>query len=253
MHTAVAFCENITCNAAWNEIKPVPDPTHHIEGDYLYIADFNRIVAIRAGGEKIRRARLDAPSLRALFRHYIHPVCAEDGVDKPLPIEWRLDSPLPLVTNEGLKAEVYSAVGAATTYDYWIGLLLATGPLTPVAGAIYTVPVEFSGTITAKQWSALTLTFAETLPVGRYQVVGMDIRSGSGVMFRLVFPGAPATQRPGGFTHWSWAGYPAFPYQRMGGMGAWGEFDHRVPPQVEILEMGTETPDMGWLDLIKVG
>ena len=250
MHDAVAFVEKITCDAAWNQVDPATDALYHTEGDNLYVGAFNQVVAMRAGGEKIRRARLDSPSLRALFRHYISPVCAEDGDDKPLPIEWRLPSPLPLITNEGLKAEVYSAVGAATTYDYWVLLLLAAGALAPITGKIATVRFTTSGTPVAKTWTQLTVTLDETLPVGRYQIVGADVRSGSGVLFRFIIPGL--AHRPGAFTHWSYAASPAFSYQRMGNMGVWGEFDHRVPPDLEIMEMGTEEPTDGYMDLIKI-
>ncbi len=249
MHHTLAFVENLTCDAAWAYIKGLADRSVTVSGDDIYIPKtYNKIIAAIAGGEKLRRARLSSPSLRAFSIHYLDPVAAEDGADNPRSMSFHPESVIPLITTEALNAEVYSGVGGATTYDYWVAVLLAEAVVTPVRGDIRTIRFTTSGTPVAKAWTNLTITFAETLPVGRYRVVGCDLQSGSGVAFRLVpVEGVPY---PGGFTHWSHS--VAIPQQRKGALGVWMEFDAYTPPSIDVFHTGTDTPTAGYIDLIKV-
>lgn len=249
MHHTIAFAEKLTCDGAWAFINGLADRSVTVNVDDIYIPkDFNKIIATIAGGQQIRRARLSSPSLRAFSIHYLDPVAAEDGADNPRSMSFHPLSVIPLISTEALNAEVYSAVGGATTYDYWVAVLLAKGAVAPITGDIRTIRFTTSGTPVAKQWTNLTLAFAETLPVGRYQVVGCDLQSGSGIAFRLVpVEGIPY---PGGFTHWSHS--VAIPQQRKGALGVWTEFDAYTPPSIDVFHTGTDTPTAGYMDLIKV-
>jgi hypothetical protein len=244
----IAFTKSINPTSVLTKLDAVEDDQFTVKDEYLYIGDLNLIMAVKAGGEHIRQARLTAPSLLRMFPLDIYPVLAEDNLGNPDPIDLRFDNPLALVKSEGLYAEVLNDGTPTTDHDYWVAVMLADGKFAPALGDIFTKRVTFSGTIAAKEWSSLTLSGLEDLPAGRYQLVGADIRSGSGIAFRFIPVGGG--WRSGGFTHWRYS--TAFDFQRQGKMGVWFEFNHNTPPKLEIFEMGTETPEYGYVDLIKI-
>jgi len=246
--TIVAFTKSINPTSTLTKLDAVEDDQFTVKDEYLYVSDLNQIMAVKAGGEKIRQARLTAPSLLRMFPLDVYPVLAEDNPGDPDPIDNRLDNPLALVKAEGLYAEVMNDGTPTTSHDYWVTVMLADGKFTPVSGDIFTKRVTFTGTPTAKEWSSVTISGLEDLPAGRYQLVGADVRSGSGIAFRFLPVGGG--WRAGGFTHWMYS--TCYEFQRQGKLGVWFEFEHNTPPKLEIFETGTETPSYGYLDLIKV-
>jgi hypothetical protein len=126
---------------------------------------------------------------------------------------------------------------------------LCDAALAQVTGEIFTVKASTSVTLSANQWTNAAITFAQTLPRGRYQVVGMRAKSTGLVAARLVFPGY--AWRPGclGSAAYNNVERPEF---RQGRMGVWGEFDHNVPPTVDFLSISADSNPEVWLDLIKI-
>jgi len=102
----------------------------------------------------------------------------------------------------------------------------------------------------ASTWSSAALTFRQTLPVGRYAVVGAKFVAEDAVAFRFIPIGE--LQRPGGIAN-GLNGELAPKEQRYGGMGTWFEFDSQTPPSVEILGHTAIAADRNiYLDMIKV-
>ena len=139
-----------------------------------------------------------------------------------------------------------TASGAEQEY----GLVwLTDGPAQPVTGEIFTVRSTNASTLTAAAWTNGALTFSQTLPKGRYRVVGMRAQSAGLVAARLVFIGYP--WRPGVVGTDS-AGDAAPDIFRAGRLGSWGEFDHNTPPSVDFLSVSADTSQIVHLDLQKV-
>jgi len=126
---------------------------------------------------------------------------------------------------------------------------LSDGPIAPVTGIMRTVRTTCAITLTAYAWSNGALTFDQTLPAGRYQIVGMRAESTGLIAARLVTPASP--WRPGviGFDAESDVEPDRFRYGRC---GVFSEFDHDAPPTVDFLSVSADTAETVHLDLIKI-
>jgi len=137
------------------------------------------------------------------------------GAVNHIGVDYRED-PLPLEVSE--KLNVYTI----HTSDMYVMINLADGAISPVHGDIRTIKATTTLALKEGQWVHGTLSFAQTLPAGRYQVVGFRA-VGTGVMAaRLVFVGY--TWRPGvpGVSSLVEPGDEIF---RRGKFGVFGEFE----------------------------
>lgn len=228
-------------------MTPIADPQIHIEGDVAYIGTLNRLMMVYPLGLAMTLARLDAPSLRRIYLPDLSPLDALAEPVSPALGIINLIAPLSLVTGEGL--QFLAAEAVATTNDLWGIVNLSDGPITPVTGEIFTIRCTVAAATTALVWSNQELIFGQTLPVGRYQVVGAFVVSATGLAFRLVPIGG--VNRPGGIAMNAVGDVPP-KGQRYGGWGVWGEFDGHTPPSIDFLTIAAETPGEVFLDLIKV-
>jgi hypothetical protein len=99
-------------------------------------------------------------------------------------------------------------------------------------------------------WTAGTIVLTQSLPVGRYAVVGLDVVGLTTLAARLVFPyGGP---RPGCLGRASTAILSANQF-RNGNMGSFGEFTSYAQPAIEIFNAASAAIAFSvTLDLIKV-
>lgn len=244
--TTVAFYESAN-NATLDYISALSDEHVTVSGNDITVPDLNQVVLVAGLQDAIQYARIETPSLRRMWLEDIFPLThAYTFTAADEQIADYKENPLPLVTAEKLNFLMQHAAGAA---DYMVGLVwLADGALTPVTGEIHTIRASVDTAPTAYEWSASTLSFEQTLPAGRYQVVGGTWEDANGIAARLLFVG------------YSWR--PAFialdktadqfaQLFRRGNIGVFGEFEFDQPPQVELLSTGTTTGDI-YLDLIQV-
>jgi len=116
-------------------------------------------------------------------------------------------------------------------------------------GKLLQVRTTWSGAVTAYEWSNRALIFDQTLPAGRYAIIGAHGYSDNLLAYRFVIPGL--WQRPGGVG----VGDPYAPAPsrfRRGKAGLWGEFEHNLPPTVDILAAGADASGIIHLDLVQV-
>lgn len=249
-HTIVAFQENIDPAAAYVNLTGVADETVKVSGDYIYVGNLDHLIGAMAciEGTADLGARLETPSLRANALYQIkpwannlYPVTQQSLILFP-------DSPIPLVKGEGLSAMINSNPAAAAIQS--VIAVLADGPITPTKGQMLSVCVSAAITETLGAWTSGALTFDQTLPKGRYALVGAAFYGTSGVAFRLIPVGA--IHRPGGICLVNPEDeHP--PLQRHGGLGVWCEFDSETPPSLEWLAYATSgTAQTGVLDLIRL-
>ena len=234
-------------NAALTAITPIPDGTMAISGnDFRVPTGLSNICAATAminSAAATLRAQIQTPSLRAVLNFDISPI-VNGLVFGTMPrINRMWQTPLPLVPLEPL--DVFTQNGAAVMNRAF--LWLCDGPVKPVTGKIYTVRFTTAITTATATWANGVVTFAQTLPAGHYQVVGMRAWSANGVVARLFFvggawrPGVPMLNLE---DNNSWEDF------RFGNSGVWGEFDNTTPPSLDVMGI-TDTSQTGYLDLIK--
>jgi len=214
----------------------VPKPLTHLIGESA--------LSVNA----MTQAQVQSPSLRAIANLDIEP-CVSGAIIYADPFESVMhpEAPIPLVEDESLNLAVNAAAAAAACY----GLVwLADGPPQPVTGPM--VQIRATATITGVvgAWTNGNLAMAQSLPAGRYAVVGLRARGASLIAARLIFPEQQA--RPGVMAV-NAVGNGDYYWNRAGRLGVLGEFPHTNPPTVDILDgTGGALAYVFILDLIRV-
>lgn len=249
MYTTLVYYQTLPPNSPPTPLNPVPDPHVRVEGKNIIVPEgMNYYLGCRLASNLFRPARLDAPSLRRFMYHWIDGGADTVQTDITVYFDNRFYNPLPLDNFEPLRVVVDnpSPMNGAT----WVAVVfIGDGPQTPVTGDIYTVKAIGSGTIQTYQWSNVALSFVDTLPAGRYQLVGVSLPHVDVYVVRFVFVGQ--AWRPGVLSrgsHW-YAGPDIF---RHGRLGVLGEFPHDQPPTVDVFSRADLTEIELYLDLIKV-
>jgi hypothetical protein len=159
-----------------------------------------------------------------------------------------MDTPIELVKGEGLEAlyNQTTATAAVKTIIVW----LADAPPTPVTGEIMSVRVTATITSVVGRWVDGALTFDQTLPVGRYAVVGAAFAEADLLCAR--FNPVGSFWRPGVRGKATIGSADDYRF-RYGRMGVWFEFDSLTPPTIEILNFAAASQSItGVIDLMKV-
>lgn len=218
-------------------------------GRFILPADVRAVYATIMN-DTITRARLTAPSLRNEGLPEIHPVTVSNApATNPIGAYWGEQGPLVRKNEEfGLESS-----NGASTIDRVHSLVLIRDRVEAVKeGRRMTIFGSSTITLVQDAWALGTITLDQTLPVGRFQVIGMHAWGTNCYGARLVFPrngfwrpGCPAAIAVGGFEQWG-----AF---RAGRLGAWGEFDQVAQPQLEAIghTAGASTISV-YLDLVKI-
>lgn len=206
----------------------------------------NRIMAAYAQGTTMTVARVNNPTLRAIGLPSVPNIQPALVVGSAFNIAmFGAQGPnLPIADEFGLEAD---AAGIEVQTGF---IWLTDGTMNIDPRPIFSL--QFSATITtvANTWTAGTLTMTQGLPVGTYQVVGMDVIGATQIGARLVFPnGGP---RPGCLSRASSAIFSQNQF-RLGNVGNWGEFSSYAQPQIELFNSASGSVTVtGQLDLIKV-
>ena len=236
-------------------VAALADQLIRVEGDNIIVPDLFRFLAgAYSLGPNNTRSQLVAPSLRELANIELKPldVGAEPASPPPF-IDWRAN-PIPLDPSEFLTAQAAEdAVGASrVTILVW----LADGPIVPFGGLaadvlarLRTVRYTNTTTLVANALTNGALTADQTIPAGRYAVVGMRAESAGLQAARLVFPGGGP--RPGCIGADAVSDHFLSVF-RVGAFGVWGEFEHDQPPTVDFLSNSADTSQVVDLDLIQV-
>lgn len=191
-------------------------------------------------------AQVQSPSLRAMVNLDIEPVVADATFGSPPEVLFHPLSPIPVVPDEPITFAVNSDPAAVEEHYglVWFG----DGPQQPVPGNIFSVAATSALTLVAGSWVNGVLAFGQTLPLGRYTIVGMRARGANLVCARLVFvggafrPGVPAVNALGDLDPMVF---------RYGRHGAFGIFHSNTPPTVDALGI-TDTAQSYVFDLLQV-
>jgi len=241
--TLVAY-HKAAVSATLLPLAAVADPHVFVSGNDISIPELASLVAALGFGNAPTQMQIQAPSLRRVILEDVPAfIATETCVGAPNVIVDKRANPLPLVVSE--KLNVYSI----HTLDGWCLVWLATGPVEKVSGDIRTVKCTTGHTTAADAWENVALTFTQTLPAGRYAVVGMRAFGTNLLAARLVFvggtwrPGVPAGAVPGD---------SEVRIFRNGEFGTFGEFEFDQPPSVDLIGTGVTAAEQVYLDLIQV-
>lgn len=253
MFHTVAFSAALVTTNIGTLVTPVVDNTVFISGNNINVpAGINNYfgaVAFATASSAASNVQLQSPSLREVFFPSLTPVVIGNTVDLVPTITEAFDNPLPLVVNEGLNLQS-NATSAATAGQAGAIVFLSDGPRTPVQKAkIFTIRATSAIIQAANTWVNGALTFGQTLPVGKYDVVGLRAEATGLLAARINFIGASAVTRPGcpGNATPQTLDFVAF---RAGRLGVWGTFDSTTPPSMDVLG-ATGTSQVYYIDLVQ--
>ena len=229
--------------------KACSDTHVTVSGDIIYVPKLNKLLAEYVQGSATGRyAQLRSPSLRAKVLQDLAPISLAATTPNPVCFLPHFSNPINLVEGEGLEAlyDQTTAAAAVKTILAWLG----DGPLSPITGEIMSVRVTATITSVLSDWVNGTLTFSQTLPRGRYALVGAAFWEADLLAVRFCPVGE--FWRPGCLGS-ATIGIEESQYFRYGRIGKWFEFDSLTPPSIEILNFAAASQSItGVLDLIKV-
>lgn len=215
-------------------------------GNYFPPQDLTLLYGLSFGSD-IYEARIVTPTLRELSPHYLRPVNVSSTIGSNAAFVDESDFALKLKAREGIEVQVANSGAAANTATVILGLLVR--PIDPPRGERRRVKLTGSTTLTANVWTNVGLTQANTLPAGRYAVVGMQAFGTTLYACRLRFPdsawapGVPCvqsvSQRPPDT-------------MRQHDWGVFGYFDQSAVPTLECLASAGDTSQTLFLDLVRL-
>lgn len=246
-----AFAESLDPAGALVNVAAVNDDSVFTSGDDIRVP--TQLPFLMGGAALISatspvQAQFQSPSLRQVANPDIEPVGLGLVFGDPAEFALQQDSPLSLRGDESLNFLVNSNPASAALH---YGLVLfGDGPAQPVKGEIFSVRATMSVTGVANAWVNGGLTFAQDLPVGNYDVVGLRVRAAGLVAARLNFiGGAWRPGVPGAVAIDDIIGMPF----RYGKMGVMGTFHTNTPPSVEVLAAAAAITPVVILDLMFKG
>lgn len=249
MFHLAAFYQSVDPSGVLLPINAVNEATLMVSGADLRVPKALPFIigaAALANDASATRAQVQSPSLRILTNLDVEPLVAALVFGNPPEQSFWPETPIPVVPDESLNFAILSDPAAAAVH---YGLVfLSDGPQSPVAGNVFSVRATAAITLSAGVWVNGPLTFGQTLPAGRYAVVGMRARSTNLVAARLVF--AEQMARPGVLAVNAIADQDPY-WTRFGRMGVFGEFESTTPPTLDALGV-TDTAETIILDLVRV-
>ena len=250
-----AWSENID-QATLGRITTIQDDVLTPDGTDRFIVppEYNFIRWAIATGPNLDRARIVAPSLDSKASD-LDIVPRQDGDNTLTLLSPEIFIPLrpiPLAVSESI--EVQTAESGGTTRQNVV-VALGTAEVAPMpSGEIIVVRATGSTTLTAFEWTAVTLTFETSLPRGQYAVVGMIASSASAIAVRMHFTGGgfrPGVPGLAGTEVTAEQMNPAMLNLVMG--YNFGTFTHRTLPQVDYLADSADSSQTVHLYIVKIG
>jgi len=234
--------------AAIANIAAIADPHVNVSVNNIVVpTPIANLMGAAAIGVNLTRAQLLTPSTRRLLNPEIAPFDRTATPSSPFRFHNLARNPIKLDGEEIMNAATAEDGAGATRMNVFAWL--SDGPIEPVLGDIRTVRVTATTTLVAFAWTNGALTFDQSLPAGRYQLVGARFNSAGLLAYRCVAPGYQ--WRPGGIGVIVDSGAELQTF-RNGSLGVWLEFNHNTPPTVDFCSATADTSETGELDLIKI-
>jgi|SRR5215469_3097499 len=246
-----AFTSSIANTAADQQILAVADgliPTR----DFALVVppDLPRVVATMFYGANLTTAKLKPASYRRFGDYWVLPYAnAIGGAGAMTPYLDLTDSPVsgpPLILDPQEELPAYAQQGSAGAQQAYACVVFSEAGVKRHSGKFFTVRATGTNTLVPNTWSVCTPVMDTGLPAGRYNLVGMRVKSAGCLFFRAVI--VQQFHRPGGFGFQADTSFEPMG-QRLGGWGIWGNFDHLTVPNIEIMSTSADTSETIWFDL----
>lgn len=249
MFMLLAAGKECTAGVTDADLTALSDPQVTIQNNHFLLPNDYSLIAAYAFGTTISALKIDSPSLRSMYLPFIRPLDRTLlPADEPNVCDFG-DFALTLRRGEEVKL-LASNAGGADEKNYCL-LWLGDGRRTIQTGPIYTMRATSTITTVADTWTQGNLTFDQTLPAGRYSIVGMEVAGTALLAGRLILPGY--FHRPGVVASQT-LGQNSGKLFRAGGLGEYGDFANTAMPSVEVLKgSAASTAVTVHLDLIYKG
>ena len=252
----VAWFESLDA-AALARIATVQDDVLTPSGtDRFLVPDgYNNIQFAFATGLNLTGARIVTPSLEVMKSDLdINPFQdGQDLINKVAPSVWVPKRFVELVPSESIEVQASEDGSSATTMQVFVSLGQAENA--PMAnGPIRVIRATGTTTLTADQWTSVTLTPESSLEAGRYQLVHFSVHGVTPIAGRFLPQGGGF--RPGMFAfagadpaqfHWT-----TEPWDRLGWYNML-EFTHITFPQIQIFATAGDTAQTIQMYVIRTG
>lgn len=246
-----AFTASIPNTAADQQLIAVPDGLIPTRDNALVVPpSMPRVLAIMFFGGNLTVAKLKPASYRRFGDYWILPYTnTAAGAGATMGYVDLTDNPTagpPLILDAQEELPAYAQQGSAGSQQNYAAVVFGEAGAKRHTGRFFTVRATATATLVPNTWSVVTPTMDTGLPAGRYNLVGMRVKSAGALFFRAVIvqqfhrPGAFATQNDTSFEATN---------SRNGGWGIWGNFDHLTIPNVEIFSTSADTSETIWFDL----
>lgn len=251
MHNLVAMFASVPINSVLVNLTPVTDPLVTVQNSRFIFPGDMQIGCILANVPDGTRCRINTPQFRSIALPEVHPVktTVENGTNPP--IQGPMWDTLRIPRNDEFGIDV-SRAGAGAA-DCYVGLWYAPTRVPAPGGPVITIRATATITLTVGTWVASGLTFDQSLPYGRYAIVGMHAECPDAMFARLAFPGQ-TMYRPGVPVVELYGSYVNPPIFRFSEFGLFGVFDSTAQPLVEVLGHTAGAENCVFLlGLVKVG
>lgn len=250
MHNLVACMASVVNGAALTNLTPVTDPLVTIQNSRFIFPMQVDIGCILANVVTGSRCRINTPSMRQIALPEIYPIKTTAGNGSNPPVMGPTWGSIRINALDEFGLDVSRAGGAAA--DCFAGIWYAPSRVPAPGGPVITMRATASPTLTNGTWVAANMTFDQSLPNGRYALVGAQVTCTSGMFARFAFPGQ-SQFRPGVPVTETVGDYVNPQIFRWGNFGLFGTFDSTAQPLIEILGYvaGAQSPVI-LLDLIKL-
>jgi len=244
-HTLAFYGASI--GSSYEAVSGVTDGLFTLTTDSKFVVGDNLYVfAGWAGGGDLTGARVSSPSLVRRGRPLLRPwtLSSTPGNDPNMAV--LLDRPTLIP-----KAEKFTLEAQASGTSVHGVLFVLKEPLrqVPAKGDFLTLSGNSSASSTANQWTEVSVNWDETLPNGKYAVIGSECHSTDAVAHRWIFDSQQL--RPGGLSTTS-GGERTHSLFYDGKLGVWGEFTAQVPPRLEVFTTGISSDHTVYLQVVRV-
>lgn len=244
----VAFAGSIPTTSTFFPIPLITDTILTKTAGGMFAGSSMKALLGYVRGVNVTEARINAPNLRAVGPPMLWPFdTAVNPPNLPPLIRFRECGPV-VPAFDPFNVEVSTAVAVAA--DAQALILFGDGPPPIDRRSSRTIKLTAAVNCTVNQWTVGDFILPQTLPAGRYAVVGFAA-FGTGLLgARLVFP--DQNERPGVLAQQAFAEYDDSDY-RYGQFGEWGTFSNIQLPAVECLAYAASSAQTFYLDIVPLG
>lgn len=245
-HLAV-YSGSVPTGTGLTQVNAVNDSILTLQNNQLILPENGRLVVVAGVGTNLSRIRLNTPSVRQVSLPYYNPVNTTATVQAVPNVADLTSGPITIPFADAIAWEAQTTdVGTqSVTILNWYNFGYRPVP----NGQRYRIRATSTITAVASTWANGPITLEQTLPMGNYAVVGMDVVGTNLLAARLIFPGS--SYRPGVLPRNAegndiWDGF------QDGRLGMYGVFNSVNQPNLEIFAIGANTSQVTYLDLVKI-